>query len=107
MAPALAAKDGFLSLTAWKGEGTDYRVLAEGHWASQTHFDAAVADNPQALAARARLETFAKQAPGLFTECFRFTAEGVQARPLESLLRDTVAFNLGRRSASVARPRSR
>jgi pimeloyl-ACP methyl ester carboxylesterase len=87
-APALAAKDGFLSLTAWKGEGTDYRVLAEGRWASQEQFNSAVAGNPQALAVRARLETFARPAPGLFTECFRFTTEGVQARPLESLLRD-------------------
>jgi hypothetical protein len=75
--PALAV--GFISLTAWKGEGTDYRVLAEGGWASQ---------------ARARLETFAKPAPGC-AECFRFTGEGGQARPLESLLQD--APNAGRR----------
>ena len=87
-APALAAKEGFISLTAWKGEGTDYRVLAEGRWASQAHFEAAVAGNAQSLAARARLETFAKPAPGLFAECFRFTGKGGQARPLESLLRD-------------------
>lgn len=90
-APALAVKDGFISLTAWKGEGTDYRVLVEGRWASETHFEAAVTGNAQALAARARLETFAKPAPGLFAECFRFTNEGSQARSLESLLRDTGA----------------
>jgi heme-degrading monooxygenase HmoA len=50
-APALAAKDGFVSLTAWKPEGKDYRVLVEGRWASQAHFEAAVAGNAQALAA--------------------------------------------------------
>ena len=90
-APTLKAKDGFISLTAWKGEGTDYRVLAEGRWASQSHFDAAVASNPETLAARVRLETFAKPAPGLFAECFRFTGESGQARPLEALLRDAAA----------------
>ena len=87
-APALAAKEGFMSLTSWKAEGTDYRVLVEGRWESQAHFNAAVAGNPQALASRAHLETFAKPAPGSFTECFRFTSEGGQARPIESLLQD-------------------
>jgi pimeloyl-ACP methyl ester carboxylesterase len=87
-APAVAAKDGFLSLTAWKGEGSDFRVLAEGRWASKAHFDAAVAGNAATLAARARLEAFAKPAPGLFTECFRFTGEGALGRSLEIQLRD-------------------
>jgi pimeloyl-ACP methyl ester carboxylesterase len=87
-APALAAKEGFISLTSWKAEGTDYRVLVEGQWASQAHFDAAVTGNAQALASRDRLETFAKPAPGLFAECFRFTREGDQARPLETLFRN-------------------
>jgi heme-degrading monooxygenase HmoA len=64
--PALVGEDGFISLTAWKTDGTDYRVLVEGRWASQAHFDAAVEGNAQALAARARLEAFAKPAPGLF-----------------------------------------
>src|SRR5579859_3302300 len=90
-APALAAKDGFISLTAWRAEGVDYRVLAEGRWASQAHFDAAVAGNPETLGARARLETFAKPAPGLFAECFRFAGESGQAPLLESLLRDAAA----------------
>lgn len=40
---------------------------------------------------RARLETFAKATPGLFAECFRFTAEGNQAHPLEMLLQVTAA----------------
>jgi heme-degrading monooxygenase HmoA len=52
-APALAAKDGFVSLTAWKAEGKDYRILVEGRWASQADFEAAVAGNAQALASRA------------------------------------------------------
>jgi pimeloyl-ACP methyl ester carboxylesterase/heme-degrading monooxygenase HmoA len=87
-APALAAKDGFISLTAWRAEGTDYRVLVEGRWVSRAQFDAAVSDNAQAMASRARLETFAKPTPGIFVECFRFTAVGHEARPLETLLRD-------------------
>ena len=87
-APALAAKDGFISLIAWKAEEQDYRVLVEGRWASQGHFNAAVAGNAQALAARARLETFAKPAPGLFAECLRFTGQGDWAGHLELLLRD-------------------
>lgn len=87
-APVLAAKDGFISLTAWKGEGTDCRILVEGCWVSQAHFDAAVAGSAQSLTSRARLETFAKPAPGLFTECFRFIGEGAQAGRLESLLQD-------------------
>lgn len=87
-APALAAKDGFISLTARRAEGTDYRVLVEGRWASQAQFDAAVAGNAQALASRARLEAFAKPAPGLFAECFRFAGEGNRGRPIEILLRD-------------------
>ena len=57
-APRLAVKDGFVSLAVWKGEKDDYRVLAEGQWVSQAHFDAAVADNAQALEARTRLEKF-------------------------------------------------
>lgn len=87
-APMLAAKDGFLSLTAWKAESADYRVLVEGRWTSRAHFEAAVAGNPEALAARVRLETFAKPAPGLFVECFRVESQGDQARSLEMLLRD-------------------
>lgn len=87
-APALATKAGFISLTVWKAEATDYRVLVEGRWVSQAHFDAAVGTNAQSLAARARLETFAKPAPGLFAECFRFTGESTQSDPLEALLRD-------------------
>jgi pimeloyl-ACP methyl ester carboxylesterase/heme-degrading monooxygenase HmoA len=86
-APALAAKDGFVSLTAWKAEGKDYRVLVEGRWLSQAHFDAAVAGNAQALASRARLEVLAKPAPGLFAECFRFTGKSDHA-DLEKLLRE-------------------
>jgi pimeloyl-ACP methyl ester carboxylesterase len=88
--PALAAKDGFVSLTAWKAEGKDYRVLVDGRWASQSHFDAAVAGNAQALASRARLETFAKPAPGLFAECFRFTGKGGHA-DIEKLTREAAS----------------
>jgi hypothetical protein len=69
-APALALKGGFVSLTAWRGEKEDYRVLAEGRWASQGHFDAAVADDAQALQARIRLEKFAKPAPGFIYGMF-------------------------------------
>src|ERR1041385_9246094 len=71
-APGLALKDGFVSLAVWKGENHDYRVRAEGRWVSQAHFEAAVAANAQTLESRTRLEKFAKPAPGLFTECFRF-----------------------------------
>lgn len=63
----------------------------EGRWASQAHFDAAVAENPDASAARARLETFAKPTPGLFAECLRFTGQGDRAARLEPLLRDAAA----------------
>jgi hypothetical protein len=34
-APALAAKAGFLSLTAWMGQAGDYRVIVEGCWQSR------------------------------------------------------------------------
>jgi len=90
-APALTAKDGFVSLTAWKADGNDYRVLVEGRWASQAHFEAAVVRDPHALASRARFETFAKPAPGLFAECFRFTGKRDYARQLEPLARDTAS----------------
>jgi pimeloyl-ACP methyl ester carboxylesterase len=87
-APALALKGGFVSLTAWRGEKEDYRVLAEGRWASQGHFDAAVADDAQALQARIRLEKFAKPAPGLFTECFRLEGKPNDASLLDPLLKN-------------------
>jgi hypothetical protein len=87
-APSLAAKDGFVSLAVWNGEKGDYRVLAEGRWASQAHFDAAVADNAHALQARSRLEKFAKPAPGLFTECFRLEGKPNEASHLDQLLKN-------------------
>ena len=87
-APALALKDGFVSLTAWRGEKQDYRVLAEGRWASEAHFDAAVAENAQALQARIRLEKFAKPAPGVFTECFRLEGKPNEASHLDQLLKN-------------------
>jgi pimeloyl-ACP methyl ester carboxylesterase len=90
-APALALKDGFVSLTAWRGEKEDYRVLAEGRWASQAHFDAAVADNAQALESRARFEKFAKPAPGLFTECFR-----LEGKPNDASRRDVLLKKAGK-----------
>ena len=90
-APRLAVKDGFLSLAVWKGEKDDYRVLAEGRWASQAHFDAAVADNAQALEARTRLEKFAKPAPGLFTECFRLKGESNDGAHVDALLKDAAS----------------
>src|SRR6516164_11215855 len=70
-APTLAVKDGFVSISVWKSEKEDYRVLVEGRWVSQAHYDAAVKDNAQALESRTRLERFAKPTPGLFTEWFR------------------------------------
>jgi pimeloyl-ACP methyl ester carboxylesterase len=87
-APRLAAKDGFVSLTAWRGEKEDYRVFVEGRWASQAHFDAAVANNAQALESRTRLEKFAKPAPGLFTECFRLEGKPNDASHLDALLKN-------------------
>jgi heme-degrading monooxygenase HmoA len=92
-APRLAVKDGFISLAVWKSEKDDYRVLVKGRWLSQAHFDAAVADNAQALESRSRLEKFAKPAPGLFTEYFRLEGkpnDGSRLDPLkdDSLLRD-------------------
>jgi pimeloyl-ACP methyl ester carboxylesterase len=88
-APALALKDGFVSFTAWRGEKEDYRVLVEGRWASQAHFDAAVADNAQAVEARTRLGKFAKPAPGLFTKCFQLEGKPNVGPRLETLLKDT------------------
>src|SRR5215469_1525750 len=66
-----AAKPGFRSLTVWAGEESDYRVLAEGRWASKDHFDAAVANNPETITARTRMEKLGRSAPGLFSERFR------------------------------------
>jgi pimeloyl-ACP methyl ester carboxylesterase len=88
-APRLAVKDGFVSLDVWKGEKDDYRVLVEGRWVSQAHFDAAVADDAQALESRTRLETFAKPAPGLFTECFRLEGKPNDASRIDALLKNT------------------
>jgi pimeloyl-ACP methyl ester carboxylesterase len=113
-APRLALKDGFVSLTAWRGEKQDYRVLAEGRWASEVHFDAAVADNAQALQARSRLEKFAKPAPGLFTECFRFEGKPNEESHLDQLLKnagdrwkalgfETSRIRIGKISIHVAR----
>ncbi|MBV9082866.1 MAG: hypothetical protein JOZ62_09335, partial [Acidobacteriaceae bacterium] len=87
-APRLAAKDGFVSLAVWKSEKDDYRVLAEGRWVSKAHFDAAVADNVQALESRTRLEKFAKPAPGLFKECFRLEGTLNGGSRLDGLLKD-------------------
>src|SRR5437667_10303205 len=87
-APRLALKDGFVSLAVWNGEKDDYRVLVEGRWVSQGHFDAAVADNAQALESRTRLEKFARPAPGLFTECFRLDGKSNNGSRLDALLND-------------------
>jgi pimeloyl-ACP methyl ester carboxylesterase/heme-degrading monooxygenase HmoA len=87
-APELTAKNGFVSLALWKSEKDDHRVLVEGRWVSQAHFDAAVAQNPQALQSRARLEKFAKPAPGLFTECFRLEGKHHDASRLNALLQE-------------------
>lgn len=113
-APELAAKDGFVSLAVWKGEKDDYRVLVEGRWVSQAHFDAAVADNAQALESRTRLAKFAKPAPGQFTECFRFEGRPNDASGLDRLLKDagnrwkalgfeTSRIRIGKISVHVAR----
>jgi pimeloyl-ACP methyl ester carboxylesterase len=113
-APSLAAKDGFVSLAVWNGEKGDYRVLVEGRWMSQPHFDAAVADNPQALESRTHLEKFAKPTPGLFTECFRLEGKPNDASRLDALLKDaknrwktlgfeTSRIRIGKISIHVAR----
>ncbi len=113
-APRLAAKDGFVSLAVWNGEKDDYRVLVEGRWVSQAHFDAAVADNAQALESRTRLEKFAKPAPGLFTECFRLEGKPNDASYLGALLKnvgnrwkalgfETSRVRIGKISIHVAR----
>jgi pimeloyl-ACP methyl ester carboxylesterase/heme-degrading monooxygenase HmoA len=112
-APSLAVKDGFVSLAVWKSEKDDYRVLVEGRWVTQAHFDAAVADNPRALESRTRLEKFAKSAPGLFTECFRLGNPNDGSR-LDALRKDarnrwnalgfeTSRIRIGKISVQVAR----
>lgn len=78
-APVLAAKPGFLGLTIWAGQDKDHRVLVEGRWASRAHFDAAVADSPEAMAARSRLERLGRAEPGLFAESFRFGSRALEA----------------------------
>ena len=113
-APGLAIKDGFVSLAVWKSEKDDYRVLAEGRWVSQAHFDAAVAENAQALQSRTRLEKFAKPAPGLFTECFRLEGKPNDGSRLDALLKEaadrwkalgfeTSRIRIGKISVHVAR----
>ena len=87
-APTLAVKDGFVSISVWKSEKEDYRVLVEGRWVSQAHYDAAVKDNAQALESRTRLERFAKPTPGLFTEWFRLEGKLNDGLRLDALLKD-------------------
>ena len=67
-APALAAKNGFLSLTAWTGQARDYRVIVEGRWRSRDAFEAAVACDPKTLESRARLEQHGHASPGVFVQ---------------------------------------
>src|SRR5262250_48474 len=69
------AKPGSRSLTVWAGEDSDHRVLAEGRWASKDHFDAAVTNNSETIAARARMEKLGRSDPGLFTERFRLGSD--------------------------------
>lgn len=65
----LAAKPGFLSLTAWAGQN-DNRVLIEGRWSSRAHFQAAVMENPESNAAQAELAKTGRAEPGIFAESF-------------------------------------
>jgi pimeloyl-ACP methyl ester carboxylesterase len=71
-------KPGFRSLTVWAGEESNHRVLAEGRWASKHDFAAAVTNNPEAIAARTRMEKLGRSDPGLFSERFRLESA---ARP--------------------------
>lgn len=73
------AKPGFLSLTGWVGQDNDHRVIAEARWASRAHFEAAVANNPEATTGRLRLEKIGTPAAGLFHEGFRVEPETLQA----------------------------
>lgn len=70
-APVLAAKRGFLSLTAWTGQAGDYRVIVEGRWQSREAFDVAVAHDPAALESRARFEQHGQASPGTFVQSLR------------------------------------
>src|SRR5262249_50331588 len=67
-------KPGFLGLSVWMGQD-NHRIIVEGRWRSQAHFDAAVSESPQAMAGRARMEKFGKAEPGLFSESFRIEPE--------------------------------
>jgi heme-degrading monooxygenase HmoA len=73
-ATAFLGKPGFLGLSVWTGQD-NHRVIVEGRWRSQAHFDAAVSESPQAMAGRSRLEKFGKAEPGLFSESFRIEPE--------------------------------
>ena len=77
-AAAFRGKPGFLGLTVWTGLD-NHRVIVEGRWRSQAHFDAAVSESPEAIANRARLEKFGKAEPGLFSESFRIEPEVSEA----------------------------
>lgn len=74
-AAGLADKRGFLSLTAWAGEGADHRVIVEGRWQSRECFEAAIARDPAAQDSRRRLEQFGQASPGTFVECLRVVAQ--------------------------------
>lgn len=69
-AAMFASKPGFVSLIVSEC-AEDGRVVAEGLWGSREAFDAAVADNPQALAERQEMEIFGAPEPGIFAEAFR------------------------------------
>jgi heme-degrading monooxygenase HmoA len=62
-AAAFRCKPGFLGLSVWTGQD-DHRVIVEGRWRSQAHFEAAVSESPEAIASRARLEKFGNAEPG-------------------------------------------
>jgi heme-degrading monooxygenase HmoA len=76
-APTLQAKEGFLELLLWSESGGDNRVIVRGRWASSEAFEAAVANDPDAIASRDELAKLGTPAPGSFGSplCFLPSAE--------------------------------
>lgn len=79
-APGLQSKPGFLELTAWSGEKQDHRVVVQGRWESEQAFEAAVANDPEAVESRNKLAALGRPEAGLFREAFRFLPEEAGSR---------------------------
>ena len=65
----VAGHAGFVSLKVWSC-AEDHRVVIEGRWRSAADFQAAIAENPEAIARREAMMKFGEAKPGVFVTEF-------------------------------------